>query len=221
MYGQGENAQLTSTSDLIEVIRDLDKKGMVPFSVTQITAVKVRDPGTPWEQFDLPGYANKGGRTYFAKVSLVSGNLNINYTDKVNRERVSEGMDDSFEAKPDLKYDHETKALRKLKSTGAMYLFYYPVATAADFETVYVGVKDSTFVIADYEEVIKPLLPAVKESSGRQGLKTDDQVIVRNLSFASIAGFRANKQDYIVSDLDPIRADIYDLVFNAANKDLK
>jgi hypothetical protein len=60
---------------------------------------------------------------------------------------------------------------------------------------------------------VKAILPAErKEGSGRQGV--EEEVVVRNLTIPSIAAVKINKVDYIVSDMDRYRSEIFNAAFN-------
>ena len=216
MYGISENAVDITSKELVELIIGLDNKGMVPFSVTQITRVRSNKKGNDHPIFNLAGYAD-GGDTCFAKIAQVNGSINMSYTAKVNRERIKEGLEPDFVAKADNKYDTITKAV-KSKGTApdlTYYLFYFPNFVAADFETRVFRLDEESreFVVVDLEDpAIKAIMPPEREpSSGRQEL--ENEVAVRNLTFKSIAAIKINKVDYILSDMDRYRSEIFNAAF--------
>lgn len=215
MYGISDNATQITRQELVELFISLDNKGMVPFSVTQITQFKTNKNDLP--KFFLEGYAN-GGDTAMAKIAQVNGSINMSYAAKVNRERIKEGLEPDFVPTSRNVYDTVTKAV-KTKGVAPdliYYLFYFPNFVAPDFERrVYrLDEKSRDMVVVDLEAPeIKAILPAERpEGSGRQGL--ENEVAVRNLTFSSIAAVKINKVDYIVSDLDRYRSEIFNAAFN-------
>jgi hypothetical protein len=215
MYGISDTATPIKLLDLVEVIKEVDNKGMVPFSITQITKFATNKSSFP--KFVLEGYANNGGETSFAKISQLNGSLNISYAKAVNRHRVEEGLAADFVPKATNTYDTITKAV---KSKGvapnlSYYLFYYPNFVSPDFESVVFGRDPETqkmkLINLEDPEIKAILKPERPEKVGRQGV--EDEVVVRTLSFSSIAAIRLNKVDYVISDLDPVRAEIFEAIF--------
>lgn len=211
MYGISKDATPITSLELVDVIKDLDNKGMVPFSVTQITAFKTTKSAHP--KFELEGYSGKGGITSFAKVSQVNGSINISYAAKVNRERLKEGLEADFVPVARNVYDTITKAV---KSKGVApdlvyYMFYFPNFNAASFDPAIYGMDENNAMYLVDRKDIESIIPVVKGGSGRQELT--NEVVVRNLTFKSIAGLKINGNEYIISDLDDIRGTIFDMRF--------
>jgi hypothetical protein len=212
MFGIDINAKQVTQDELAQILIGLDKKGMVPVSITTVTKQQSRKP-TGFERFELEGYSGKGGQTYFCRVSQSNGNIGINYTDKVNREREKQGVDPDFVAKKS-PYDFITEGVRKKADTH--YLFYFPRNAAADFEPVITGIDESTNTlrIVDEEE-IEDVLPAKTEaeSPGRQELAVGTEVKPRTVSFGSIAAIKVDGQSYVVKDIDDFRLKSFMIAF--------
>jgi len=212
MFGIDINAKQVTQDQLAQILVDLDGKGMVPVSFTTVTKFGTRKIAE-FEKFELDGYSGKGGQTHFMKVSQSNGNIGINYTAKVNREREKEGLDGDFKAKPS-PYKFVTESVREKE--GRHYLFYYPRNAAADFETVIVGKKagEAEFGSVDVDD-IQHVIPVPKEkpTSGRQELSEGNEVRPQTVSFGSIAAVKVNGQSYVVSDLDDYRMDAFEIAF--------
>lgn len=203
-YGLGPNTNPIGSKELVEYLLSLDDKGMVPFSITQITKQSSRK--APFPKFTMPGL--KHGDTFFAKVAQVNGILNFDYEGNVNTQRLKE------ELPPDFKKEKSwsnpvSKCIHELD--GQMYLYYRPNFSRPSFSPVYVVATDSSassFDIVPSTEVDK-YKTATPESS-RQGVA--ETIQVRKISVNSIAAIKIEGQEYIVTDLDPIRKAIFDLV---------
>lgn len=214
MFGISKTAKQISLLDLVKIIEAVDNKGMVPFSLTQITVFKTRK--SDHERFILEGYSGKGGETAFAKVAQVNGNLNISYEKAVNRNRVEEGLAADFKPKPTDTYDRQTKAISTKGEFPDLiyYLTYMPRSVAADFESKVYGLKDGAMYEVNLEDPdIAAILPAERAAgSGRQGTE-ESEVQIRTISFSSIAAIRLNKEDFIITDIDAHRKAIFDAAF--------
>ena len=203
-YGLGPNSKPITQSQLVDFLLSLDEKGMTPFSVTQITKQATRK--APFPKFTLPGLKN--GATHFAKVAQVNGNLNFDYEGNVNTQRMKE------ELPPDFKKDEGwskpiTKSVHELD--GQLYLYYRPIASRPSFSPVYVVASDENadnFKVISSSEVDKYKAPTPEYT--KQGV--EDVIQVRKISIDSIAAIKIDGQEYTISDLDPIRRSIFDLV---------
>jgi hypothetical protein len=208
MYGIDQNAKAVTQDELVEIIKQLDSKGMVPISFTSVTKMTTRKPNG-FDKFTLSGYSGKGGETWFTKVKQVNGNIGIVYEEKVNREREKQGLDTDFVAKAS-PYEYVTKGVRK--KGDQHYLAFYPISNAQSFEQVIVGKKGSTFEVVDKED-IADVIPEYNVSSSRQGLTEDNKVDYEIISFGSIAAVRVDGQSYIVTDIDEPRRESFNLAF--------
>lgn len=209
MYGIDTNAKEVTQSELVEIIKDLDSKGMVPVSLTRITKFQTRKP-VDYSKFELAGYSGKGGETWFSKVSQVNGNIGIVYEDKVNREREKQGLDTGFEAKS-TSYEYVNKSLRK--KGDQHYLVFYPVSSAASFDDVIVGCKDGEFTKV-LKESISDIIPEKSPtSSSRQGLEQGTEVKYETISLGSIGAIRVNGESYVITDIDLPRQEAFKLAF--------
>ena len=210
MYGIDINAKQVTRKELAEIIIDLDKKGMVPFSATKIAKHTSRIPGNGYEKVELSGYAGKGGQTFFMRVSQSVGNIGISYEDKVNRQRLAEGKTPDFVSK-DSPYEFITTGVRK--KGGEFYLSYNPTASSAEDHIV--GCKLGELEIAD-EDVVEE---ATKRKSTKplkeSRQEVDEKINYKVMSFASIAAIRIDGVSYVLSDIDDLRLDAFQLVFDA------
>jgi len=207
MYGIDINATKVTQSELVEIIKDLDSRGMVPISITRITKFNTRKPDG-FDKFELSGYSGKGGETYFAKVSQAHGNTGIIYEDKVNREREKQGIDTDFEAKKSL-YEFITKSVRR--KGDQHYLIFYPLTSKED--TTLVGLQDGEFKTV-LRESIDQYIPTPSNTSNRQGLAEGSEVKYESISFGSIAAMRVDGVSYIVTDIDEPRRIAFDLTIS-------
>jgi hypothetical protein len=87
-FGQG-GSRITK-AELVSIIKDVEQnhKGTNFFGVTQITRENTKVSPVP--VFVLPGLKTNKGRTYFAKVSQVNGQIGYDYAAAVNRQREKE-----------------------------------------------------------------------------------------------------------------------------------
>lgn len=203
-YGLGPNSKPITQSQLVDYLLSLGEKGMTPFSVTQITKQATRK--APYPKFTLPGLKN--GATHFAKVAQVNGNLNFDYEGNVNTQRMKENLPTDFKkeegwSKPITKSVHELE--------GQLYLYYRPIASRPAFSPVYVVATDDTannFKIVPSTDVEMYKAPTPEYT--KQGV--EDVIQVRKISVDSIAAIKIEGQEYTISDLDPIRQAIFNLV---------
>ena len=208
MYGIDTNAKKITQSELVDIVRGLESKGMVPISLTRITKFQTRKPAD-YTKFELAGYSGKGGETWFAKVNQVNGNIGIVYEDKVNREREKQGLDKDFEAKA-TSYEYINKSLRK--KGDQYYLVFFPLASAAKFDDVIVGCKNGEFENV-LKESISDIIPDKSYTTSRQGLDEGTEVRYETISLGSIAAVRLDGVSYIVTDIDKPRQEAFNIAF--------
>lgn len=202
-YGLGPNTQSISISQLVSYLLNI-KESMTPFSVTQITKQSTRK--APYPKFTLSGLQN--GATYFAKVSQVNGNLNFDYEGNVNTQRMKEEKPADFKKEAGWSQPI-TKSIHELN--GQLYLYYRPIASRPSFSPVYVVATDSSandFKVIDPTEV--EIYKTPTPEFNKQGI--DNVIPVRKISVDSIAAIKIDGQEYVVSDLDPIRSSIFKMV---------
>lgn len=203
-YGLGPGSTPISSSDLLKHLISFDEKGTTPFSITQITKQSSRK--APYPKFNMPGL--KHGDTYFGKVAQVNGIINFDYEANVNTQRLKEELPADFKkeagwSKP------VTKAIHELD--GQLYLYYRPNFSRPSFTPVYVVATDSSatnFDIVSSSDVDKYKSAAPEIS--KQGVA--EVIPVRKISLDSIAAIKIDGQEFIVSDLDPVRKAIFDIV---------
>jgi hypothetical protein len=208
-YGIGGSS--ITKAELIDIIMNTEAahKGTNFFSVTQITRENTKVAPVP--VFVLPGLKTNNGKTYYAKVSQVNGQIGYDYAGAVNRQREREGKETDFTAKPSTYQEVEGSTALQRKG-DQMYMRYRPMQVASEFKPVYVKATAESptgpnqFTIVDKAEVQQ--YKAVSTNAGAyQGLNTG--VDVRTLSIDSIAAITIGRQSYVIRDLDPVRAAIY------------
>lgn len=185
-------------AQLIEVVKaaEASHPGALFFSLTQVT--KEQTNKAPLPQFVLSGLKN--GKTYFAKVSQVSGQVGFDYTAAVNRGLAKEGRDTDFEAQY-TGYDKIEGSDVIFVKDGLLYLYYRPLGTAKAFSPQYACAADADaqhFKIVSKEEVSEY---KSKSTSSSDIPKPE----VRRISIDSIAAINIGGAEYVISDLDPVR----------------
>lgn len=197
--------QRTITQEqLVELIKQAEQNhpGTNFIGVTQVTKETTKKPTDEYIPFVLPGL--KGGKTYFAKVTQVNGEIGSNYTTKRNRELENQGKPADFVAQPS-KYSTVENSISLKELEGQLYIQYFPRSISKDRVPVLVKAQkpnptnSEDFVIATTEEV----------NQFKGAPPPPQPVIIRVVSVSSIAAIRINKQEYVVSDLDPIRKAIW------------
>lgn len=212
----GTGGRQITKAQLVDIIKNTEAahKGTNFFGVTQITRENTRVAPTP--AFTLPGLKTNKGKTYYAKVSQVNGQFGYDYTSAVNRQREREGKAADFQSKPS-GYE-PVEGSTALQSKGdQLYARYRPMQVAAGFKPVYVkATQDNPTTSEHFTPVDKTEVQEFKPPRGDTGSYqgVDTGVEVRTLSLDSIAAITIGGESYTISDLDPVRA----AIFQAANR---
>jgi len=207
--GQGESQEHISRDQLIDVIgqAEAERPGVTFIGITQVTKENtkkpVADPSTPsrgqapiYPVFELPGLLKP--KTYFAKVSQIGGHIGHDYEGNVQKAT----GDTSFTSggfKSGMTRTGDSKAV--VEKQDGYYLYYKPTRIAKSFDPVIVH-QDSAggFQSIDRQTVSQWKSPPRPSPGG---------VVVRTVSFNSIVAISINGKQYIIDDLDPVRAAIY------------
>jgi hypothetical protein len=200
-----QNQHTITRAALVDLIKQLNAArgdGTNFFSVTQVTrAGSNKIPN--YEPFVMSGL--KQGKTYLAKVAQVNGIYNHNYQDKVNELRAAEGKPQDFVARASIYNAVEgTRAL--VEKNGQLYLRLKPISNARAFAPQILRKVQNTFEPVSKADVSDYL---IKSNPGAyQGLEQSAEQF-RILSLDSIAAININGRDYVISDLDQMRKDIW------------
>jgi hypothetical protein len=201
--------QYITRDQLMDLIINAEnmKPGTNFFSLTQITKAATRK--APFPKFVLSGL--KDGSTFFAKVSQVNGMIGADYGSGVNTRREKEGKAADFVPQAS-QYDAVEGSKAIQTSGGNAYFYYTPRNVAADFKPVYVRAIDpagTEFKVVDRTEV-EPYTSQSAGAGAYQGLEKGLEV--RKVSVDSIAAINIAGDEYIISDLDPVRKKIWTAV---------
>jgi hypothetical protein len=201
------SAQKSITQEeLMQLIKDTEtnRPGTNFISVTQVT--KEASNKAPYPPFVLPGLKN--GKSYFAKVSQVNGEIGSNYGEKMRRQQTQQGMEADFVAKAS-PYNSVEGSPSLREKDGQYYIQYYPRSVAKKFAPVIVKAnKDKPTSEADFEVTSKA---DVAQYKGPARPPQQVEVTTRVVSLASIAAAKINKQEYVITDIDPIRKAIWEI----------
>jgi len=208
-YGSG--GQRITKAQLVDIIKDIEAshKGTNFFGVTQVTRENTKVAPVP--AFVLTGLKTNKGKTYFAKVSQVNGQVGYDYTAAVNRQREREGKETDFKAKASV-YDAVPGSTALQRKGDQIYIRYRPLQVATGFSPVYVKavsenpVRPNQFTVVPKADVSQ-YKASIPETGFYQGVDTG--VEARVISLDSVAAMTIGGQSYTISDLDPIRQSIY------------
>lgn len=206
VYGIGLGAKKISINELIELIKKDDKENpdstFISFTAIVDTNALKKDRET------------KEPNPYFSiyKVTQTYGWLRTNYEDNVNLQRKREGKEPDFKAEESKTIKERISKSIGITTQGNIVLIYRP---AYKKEPIYVGIKNGNFEILDYEKIKNFLkIPSIPE---KQGLEKPVEFLT--YKFINIVGFKINKQEYLISDIDNIRKKIFELVQDKLSKD--
>lgn len=172
------------------------------FSVTQVTRVQ-HNKIPNIEVFTLPGL--KYGKTQLAKVTQLNGAYNHDYAGEVNRLRAAEGKPQDFVAKASTYNAVEgTGALRE--KDGQLYLRIRPISTAKSFSPRYIQRVNGAFEVVN-KDAVSQYIPTLN-AGAYQGLDQHSAEF-RMVSIDSIAAININGREYVITDLDPTRKQIW------------
>ncbi len=200
-----QNQHTITRAELVNLIKLLDagrNGGTNFFSVTQVT---------PARSNKIPNFAPfvmsglKQGKTYLAKVAQVNGIYNQDYQGKVNQLRAAEGKPQDFVARASSYNAVEgTHALGE--KNGQLYLRLKPLSNARAFAPQILRKNSDAFEAVNKADVENYL---IKSNPGAyQGLEQSAEQF-RMLSLDGIAAININGKDYVISDLDQMRKDIW------------
>lgn len=204
-YGVSKDQALQKSvtiDELVELIRQLEnsRKGTNFISVTQIT--KEQSNKAPFPRFLLPGL--KDGRTYFAKVSLVNGEIGTGYKQKRENLMAKQGTPGTFVPQKSIYDSVDGSDVLRIKD-DQLYIQYYPRQIAKAFKPVIVKAnKENPSQPGDFDIISRD---EISQYKGPQ--REYPPVEVRIMSLDSIAAIKINKAEYINSELDPVRKAIW------------
>jgi ribosome-binding protein aMBF1 (putative translation factor) len=215
--GQASQQKTITKAQLLDVIgrAEAERPGVNFIGITQVTKENTNKPTDTqdprparqkeslYPMFELSGLTN--GKTYFAKVSQVGGYIGHDYTKEVNRAREKEGMSTDFVAQaPRGNYEQvgDSKAFQRIGDQ--LYVYYRPTGISKTFSPVTVHATAANPSQPEHFKQIDPATVKQWKSTGQRPM-----VEVRKVSIDSIAAIKINGQDYVISDLDPVRKAIY------------
>lgn len=202
---KGETQSRITKNELVRKIIEHEQAhpGTSFLSLTQITLerTKVVPQGI---RFILPGLKN--GETNFAKVSQLGCRIGLDYGAEENRAREKIGLSTDFVPQASIYTKAEgSKAVESLD--GQLYLYYRPGKLSKDFPPVIVkAVNPNPSTPNDFEIVSREYVNQFKSPPRPSNRMTT----VRKVSIDGIAAIKISGQNYIITDLDPIRRAIYE-----------
>jgi len=202
---RAEDQNFITQSDLVDLILNIEQnhRGTNFFGVSQVTKENTRK--APFPVFTLSGL--KHGKTYFAKVSQVNGEIGFNYPNAVNKQREAEGKPADFIAKRSI-YDKIEGSNALLQKDGQIYLRYMPIGVSRRFSPTTVVATNSQ--ATQFEKVSSDVVAPYKyanKTGHYQGLTKG--VEIRIIVISSIAAIKIGGKEYVISDLDSMRKAIY------------
>lgn len=204
--GNSETQRSITQSELADLIKNIEQErpGTNFISVTQIT--KEQSNKAPYPSFILPGLKN--GKTYFAKATQVNGFIGANYSTLMNRQREKQGLTPDFVAQKSA-YDGVEGSQALKEKDGQLYIQYFPKQVAKKFSPVLVKAKtENPQQSNDFETTTRD---DINQFKGPARPPQPVSVDIRTISLASIAAIRINKEEYVISDLDPVRKAIWEV----------
>ena len=200
----GDQHSLTR-EQLAQLLKDIEARrggGANFFSVTQVTRVQ-HNKIPNIEVFTLPGL--KYGKTQLAKVTQLNGAYNHDYAGEVNRLRAVEGKPQDFVAKASTYNAVEGSGALREKD-GQLYLRIRPISTAKSFSPKYVQRVNGVFEVVN-KETVSSYIPTTN-AGAYQGLD-QSAAEFRMISIDSIAAINIDGHEYVITDIDPIRKQIW------------
>ena len=189
--------------DLI-IQTEQNRPGTNFISVTQVT--KETTNKAPYPPFVLPGL--KGGKTYFAKVTQINGEIGSNYGDKMRRQQTAQGMTPDFVTQKSA-YEEVEGSVSLRQKDGQFYIQYFPRSISKKSAPILVkATKDNPASSGDFVVTNRA---DVAQYKGPPRAPQQIEVTTRTVSLASIAAIKINKNEYVISDLDPIRKAIWEI----------
>lgn len=205
--GEGGDQQRITKDELVNVIRQIeeDRPGTNFIGVTQVTKESTNKPVPDptahargqqalFPRFVLPGLLR--GETYFAKVSQVGGRIGHDYQGEMRRTTGDETFTSGGFRSGMTRVEGSKVIVQK---PDGYYISYRPQSVSKDFSPVILHAEGDGFQTIDRETVAQWKRPF-----------TGTAIPVRTVSINSIAAISINGQEYIISDLDPVREAIYD-----------
>lgn len=193
---------------LADVIREAEAahRGTNFFSFTQITRENTRKGPNPI--FVLTGLKTNKGRTSFAKVTQLNVQTNLDYGRQKERKMAELGTPGEFTPEPS-KYNSTEGSNVIVELEGNLYLKYFPKSVSKNFAPVFVQARagaENPQTADDFEVVPRETVNQYKTERPPQA----GDVAIRHVSMDGIAAARINGQEYVVTDLDPVRKAIYE-----------
>lgn len=206
--------------ELMDIILKLEteRPGTTFVGITQVTKestnkpVDINDP-RPTRQKDsiYPMFVLSGlvkGETYFAKVTQLGGRVAHDYEKDMQKEMEKQGIEGEFKAggfKSGMKRMEGSKIFLT-KEGGEIYFYYKAGKLASAFKPVIVhATKPNPSKPEDFEVIDKQVVKQWQKE------KPATLIPVRTVSLDSIAAIKINKNEYIITDLDPVRKSIYEV----------
>lgn len=198
-YGLGGSGEQLSKDELIKYIMELDKigRGTMNISFTSITIPKFRKTGFPYKNL--------------YKVKQTTGKIGTDYQAGVNRQREKEGVEGEFKAQSSSVIKERLSPSVGITFKGNAVLIYKPASDASNTsnQSFYFAETQDGQIQEVEKETIKPFLPSYVPPQSQGVEKT---ITYLTYSFSNIIGMKIEGKDHAITDIDPIKRQIFEMV---------
>lgn len=193
-YGMGADSTPITKDALLQIIKDFDKSdvGTRPISFTSVTNPVYRKTGFPYKAL--------------YKVGQTAGMLGTDYSGNVNRQREREGKPADFAAQQSSTIKEWISPSIGITHKGNVVIKYRPLAPSPSFWVV--QNNDGTFVEVSKEEALKYITP----TAGAPNQGVEKEISYRTYGIDKLVAVNFLKNEYMVSDADPTRLEVFSLV---------
>jgi len=192
-FGMDTFADSITQEQLVEKIREADKTGATPISITAVTIPQQKKGGNIF----LPIY----------KVSQINGMINADYERSVNRQREREGQEGGFKRGTGWG-EHETPSL--VRGKNGLSIAIQPTqrsGTSKKRTPIYVGTQGGNFKVLTPDEW-SPFVYTQKPEDTATSQGVNKPVIYRRVLVSNIAGITIGGKEYAIEDLDPLKQEV-------------
>lgn len=186
-YGM-KDAKGVDREEMVSLIKDTEPQGATMLALTMVSKQK-------------PKVRKNPGKDVYM-VSQISGQINTDYEDAVNRQREKDGSETDFKRR-ESNYDFVSKAFRSLKSNPDKWYVAIRLNDLIKGRTFYVAVDQSNEAeIISFDQAFE--WSYVKKSKPEDTAKSQEvekPVQWRMIPVDNVAGFTLLRQEYAVNDI--------------------
>ena len=198
-YGLGGSGEQLTRDELINYVIELDKlgRGTMNISFTSITVPKFKKTGFPYKNL--------------YKVKQTTGKIGTDYQAGVNRQREKEGVEGEFKSQSSSVIKERVSPSVGISFKGNPLLIYKPASDPSNTsnQSYYFAETQDGQIQEVGKDVVKPFLYPYTPSAAQGVEKT---VTYLTYAFSNIIGMKIEGKDHAVSDIDPIKKQIFEMV---------